>query len=134
MESHKLIFTGRIADTFQEMVTLCIILRKDEEAFLYTEKSKSRAFVELLSETDVGYSHKMAKELKVQENRCLKQLKQTRKRSMNEYSFLQISAALKEILSKLEIIYEKIDKIDPEYAAMRKGKPLDFEELKACLK
>ncbi len=49
LDDFKISFAGNQAALYQQMVSLCIGMNRTEEAFEYIERSKSRAFVDMLA-------------------------------------------------------------------------------------
>jgi len=52
-QEHKIGFQTQTANAFQIMVPLCVKIERAKEAFEYAERSKSRAFLDLLASTEI---------------------------------------------------------------------------------
>jgi CHAT domain-containing protein/Tfp pilus assembly protein PilF len=72
LDDFKISFGGNHVTLYQQMVSLCIRLGKAEEAFEYIERSKSRAFVDMLSSTSNSISAKELPQEKLDEIATLK--------------------------------------------------------------
>jgi tetratricopeptide (TPR) repeat protein len=128
-EQHEIGFYGLVTDAYQSMIPLCERLEKREEAFQYTERSKSKAFLDMLSITDLKPSDKLIekKSLLEDENTCLGRLREIQ---MHHLRRTGISIELGEVdglLRKLSKLHNEMEKIDPEYVFMRRGKPLSLD-------
>ena len=84
-EIHKVDFYGFKSDAYQIMVPTCIRLGNKSEALEYAERSKSRAFLDVLATTYLTTTVKMTIELEAlinQEGNCLMRLRQIQNRSL----------------------------------------------------
>jgi tetratricopeptide (TPR) repeat protein len=59
-EEHKIGFYGLTTDAYQFMIPLCLDLNKKKKAFEYTERGKSKAFLDMLAATDIRPSESLA--------------------------------------------------------------------------
>lgn len=135
-QEHHITFQVTLLDTYVYMVTLCMSLSKGNEAFETIEKNKSRAFLSLLASTKVHPRYDVPAELLEQEKKYQDELKSLQFSHVGGTTPWQESmdpAHLEKILKKLAFLYERIEKVDPEYVMIRKGTPLTYSEVQACL-
>ena len=135
-EEHKIGFYARASDAYQYMVSLCLKLEKDNEAFEYAERSKSRAFIDLLAATEIRPTVGLTKELRSlldSEEKHLARLREIQTRNLKK---AKISVGLGEtehISKNLSQIYDEIEDFDPEYVYTRRGKPLSVDKMQRML-
>jgi tetratricopeptide (TPR) repeat protein len=132
-ESHKIGFFSRIEDAYYRMVTLCHKLNKEKQAYEYTERAKSRAFLDLLATTEIKPSIALPPELKQREDVCLGLLRQVQRRPYLGETTPKPQINVIKVAEDLEIIYNEIEKYDPEYAFLRRGRPLSFNQIQGLL-
>ena len=135
-EEHKIGFTSRTSDAYQYIVPLCLKLNKKSEAFEFLEKGKSRVFLDLLAATEIKPSIKVTPELEHLVNEEKEYLAKFRKIQTRHLSSKKVTVEpgeIDKITKKLDLIYSKIEKFDPEYVFTRRGKPLSFTKLQDTL-
>ena len=136
-EEHKIGFYARASEAYQGMIPLCLKLdSKEGEAFEYTERSKSRAFLDLIANTEIKPSVELTSELKSLLDDEEKYLSKLREIQMRHLSQTKVSMELGEvegIFRKLDKIYDEIEEHDPEYVFTRKGKPLSMDKVQNLL-
>ncbi len=135
-EKHKIGFQAQKSNAFQLMIPLCIKLKKEKEAFEYCERSKSRAFLDLLASTEIKPTIKMTTELKLllnEEEKYLTKLREIQIRHLRQTKVRVEPGEVEGIFENLNRIYDKIEKFDPEYAFMRRAKPLSLDKLQEML-
>jgi CHAT domain-containing protein len=121
-------------DAFEFIVPLCVELDKKQEAFEYTEKSKSNAFIELLKTTRIepkGISDKLGSLLE-KETTLLEKMINYQRPNINYDSLPHLETNT--ITSELEKIYDEIEKIDPQYVHLRRGKLIKPQALQEIAK
>jgi len=128
-EEHKIKFNSRVFTSYKYMVLLCLKLKKVNEAFEFLEQGKSRAFLELLAFGDIKPTVEMSSKLSEligKEESYITRLQgiQTSylKRAQEDIDCREIDRIYKE----LDYIYNEIEKIDPDYVFIRRGKPLSL--------
>lgn len=148
LDEFKITFAENSANTYAQMVTLCLEADRVDKAFEYVERSKSRALVDLLSRAVDGiYPHRLSNE-KVEEIARLKDrlawlrnnlnklyqgagLMETDRRDGSQIGDGQLEAAyneIREIEQKYKEVYQDVRRIDPEWASISKVEPFDIEE------
>ena len=134
-ENETIEFYGYISDAYQYMIPLCIKLGKSEEAFEYTERSKSRSLLELLSFTDIRPSVELRKKLGSLLQKEIVYIAKLREVQMRYFKNKAIGdpEIVDNILIELKNIYDKIKGIDPEYVSLRRAKPLPLDEIQKIL-
>ena len=135
-EEHKIGFYARASDAYQYMVPLCLKLKKEKEAFEYTERSKSKAFLDSLATTKIRPSIKLTRELKLlldDEENYLSKLRGIQTRHLRETSSSIGVGEVDQILDELNKIYDKIENFDPEYVFIRRKKPLSLSKIQEIL-
>ncbi len=135
-EQHKSSFHATFAFVYQTIVPLCVKLGKNEEAFQYVESSKSRAFLDLLAATRIRPTVKITSELRSllqEEENSLQALRSIQLRHMKVQKSLANSQGSSEVREKLEQIYEKMNRLDPNYVQARRVQSSSSEEIKQVL-
>lgn len=128
-ESFKLRFQGRIETSYVRMIMLCHELGGRGDAYAYTERSRSRAFVDLLAAAAISPPLSIPVKLKQKENELLTELRRIYNRQISTRDIDKDKFS-----RELDDIYDKIEKIEPGYAYLRRGKPMTFKEVQACLR
>jgi len=129
-EEHKTSFQATVSDAYEYMVPLCLKLGKEEEAFGYVEHSKSRAFLDLLAATEIKPTVELTSglgSLLHNEEMYLAELREIQTRHLRPTRGPAEPGEVEYTLMNLNLIYEEVEKLDPEYVFMRRGKPLSFE-------
>jgi CHAT domain-containing protein len=135
-EEHKIGFQARTSDAYRYMIPLCKKLGKEEEAFEYVERSKSRAFLEMLAATDFRPIIEMTDELELlldEEESHLARMREIQMRHLRQSQIRVEPGEVERIHENLNQIYDKIENIDPEYVYVRRGRPLSLDELRDML-
>jgi len=131
-EEHKIGFFSRMLDAYQYMVLLSLKLKKRKEAFEFVERGKSRAFLDLLAATEIKPSVELTGELKSlldEEETYLVKLREVQTQHLRQKKVIVEPGEVDRILEKLNLIYNKIEELDPEYVLTRRGKPLSLMEI-----
>ena len=135
-EEYKIGLYARASDAYQYMVPLCLKLNREKEAFEYTERSKSRAFLDLLAATKIRPFVELTRELKslldAEENYLFK-LREIQTRHLRKTSSSLGLGDVDRILDELNEIYDNIEKLDPEYVFIRKGKSISLSKIQEIL-
>jgi tetratricopeptide (TPR) repeat protein len=127
-ESIKLSFQHHIENTYNRVIDLYHEQGRDTESYNYAERSRSRAFVDILAATNVTPANTLPKGFLDLEEEYLSQL---RRIYAGRISTRDIDT---DNLHRKQLdLYKEIEKIDPEYAYFRRGNPLHFKEVQACL-
>ena len=129
-------FQAKVSDAYQLMVPLCLKLEREREAFEYTERSKSRAFLDLMAATDIKPTVELTTEMKSllkDEQSCLIDLRAIQTRHLRQTNAPFELGKVDEIREKLNQIYNKLEKLDPEYVFARRAKPLTLEGIQGIL-
>ncbi len=135
-EEHKIGFLEQTSRAYEYIVPLCLMLNMPQESFDYVERSKSRAFIEMLSFTELRPNVELTSKLKNllnEEENCLVKLREIQTSHVNREKVPVEPDEVDRILERLSIIYEKIEKYDPEYTFIRRGKPLSMTEIQNVL-
>ena len=135
-EKHKIGFQAQTSGAFQLMVPLCLKLDKEKEAFEYVERGKSRAFLDLLSSTEIKPTVKLTSELKSllnEEEKYLSKLREIQTRHLRKTKVVVEIGDVEAIYKKLNHIYDELDNLDPEYVYMRRAKPLTLDKIQKLL-
>ncbi len=139
----KIEYFGLAADIYEIMISVCVDLGKVSEAYEYVQRSKSKSLIHLLSSSNLKIKWKTSNEKEELEiNDLLNQEKvliqhknvavlsiQTRAAQTIEGATNLKPGDLLEITEKLEVVYEKLGRISPEYVSLRKPVPLDLDKL-----
>ena len=134
-EEHKIGFYGLAANAYQSIIPLCLKLDKDEEAFHYTERSKSKTFLDMLAATYVKPSNNLIERdtLLQDEERCLERIRELQM----SYLYKSVSpielGEVDRIRENLNEIYNEMEKVDPEYVFMRQARTLSLDKIEEML-
>ncbi len=135
-EQHKIRFSARASDSYHLMIPLCIELKKEKEAFEYTERCKSRAFLNVLAATEIKPWSELTDELKSlldREEMYLVRLREIQLRHLRDTKSATEPGEIDKIHEKLVQIYDNMEKHDPEYVFIRRGKPLSLNGIQNML-
>ncbi|MCK4818383.1 CHAT domain-containing protein, partial [bacterium] len=100
------------------------------------ERSKSRAFLDLLAATEIKPAVELTSELRSlieHEERCLAKVREIQTRHLRQTKVSVEPGEVERIREQLAEIWSKIEKCDPEYAFLRHGKPLSLDGLREML-
>jgi tetratricopeptide (TPR) repeat protein len=132
-EDHKVSFFGGIPESYEYMIKLCIQLRRIEDAHFYIERSKSRAFLEMLAKTEIKPTmepSKKLKELLMKEEKQLIKLRDLQIQHLRTNNPDVHPYEIEIATETLKSIYSQIQQIDPEYVLLRNGDPLSLKEIR----
>ena len=135
-EEKKIMFSTQTSDAYHYMIPLCLNLKKEKEAFNYTERSKSRAFLDLLAATEIRPTVKLTEKLKSllqNEQIYLDRLREIQTRHLRQTKISVELGEIDAIREKLDQIYDQIEEFDPEYVYARKGGPLSLDNMQDML-
>ncbi len=135
-EEHKIGFQAQTSNAFQVMVPLCLKLGREKEAFEYCERSKSRAFLDLLASTEIKPTINLTAELRSllnEEEEYLIRLREIQTRHLRKTKVRVEPGEVEGIFENLNLIYDKLGELDPEYVFARRGKLLSLEKLQEML-
>lgn len=135
-EPNKISFYISTSKIFHDIIPLCLKLKKDSEAFEYTERSKSRAFLDLLATTEIRPTVKLTDKLESllgDEENCLDRLRKLQTRHLTKSSTPVEPREVDNIINKLNEIYDKMEVFDQQYASIRQGKPQTLKEIQKIL-
>ncbi|MFX0095163.1 MAG: tetratricopeptide repeat protein, partial [Candidatus Hodarchaeota archaeon] len=144
-ERDKLGIYARFSGGYQSMISLCVDLSKNEsvdaseyreKAFNYTERSKSRAFLDLLAATKIQPSKDLPEEcyeLLAEEEKCLSRIRELQIRDVRSGITPVEPGELEKLDEQLNSLYKKLKKYIPEYVFIRSGKPLALKNLQKLL-
>ena len=118
-------------DAYDSLVSLCIDLGKNEEAFEILEEGKSIALIKLMraSKIEPKVKSKQFSSLLKQETEYLQQarMKQTTLTSNTE---AHTDNEEFEQINKINELYNRMNQIDRDYVSLRRGKIVNVQELK----
>lgn len=135
-EEHKIGFYALASDAYQYMVPLCLKLGKLKEAFEYVERSKSRAFLDLLATTEIKPVSQITSTLRSlldDEEANLARLREIQIGHLKRTKVSVEPREIEKIFKNLDHIYSKIEQYDPEYVYTRRGKPLPLNKIQQML-
>jgi CHAT domain-containing protein len=145
-EEYKVGLFSKTSEGYQHIVPLCIRLGNEEEAFEYTERSKSKALLNLLAASNIKPSVPLpANELEsllYEEENHLTRLRKAQMRHLKKTATVMTEVyddtvdsneKIERILLELHNVYDKIEKIDPEYVFLRRAKPLPLSKIQNTL-
>lgn len=138
---------------YRDIIFLCLQINNDDaqklricpakaESFKYTERAKSRTFCESLGLTEIKPPKALEEEhqdLLDQEKECLNKIMafQIRQYQSTDESIFEYGDQLQEIEEKLNKLHDEIESISEEskeYVSLRRGRPLNLEGVKECLR
>jgi hypothetical protein len=133
-EENKITYYSLMTDLYQNMILLCKKLSKDGEMLLYVERSKSKAFVDIMAKTDIIYSPilRQHQDILEKEKDCISRIraKQIENKLVGN---TDDGKNIMEDIQRLEEVYETMEHIDSEYVFMRRGKPPALSEIRKLL-
>ena len=134
-EEHKIGFYGLAANAYQSMIPLCLELDKNKEAFHYTQRSKSKTFLDMLAATYVKPSNNLIERdtLLQDEERCLQRIRELQMSYLRESVSPIKLGEVDRIRENLNEIYNEMEKVDPEYVFMRQAKTLSLGKIEEML-
>ena len=109
---------------------------KECEAFEYAERSKSRAFLDLIANTEIKPSVALTGELKSlrdDEENYLSTLREIQMRHLRQTGVSVEPGEVEGIFRQLDTIRDEIEEHDPKYVFTRRGKPLSFDRVQKLL-
>ena len=115
-------------DIYQLMILLCLKLDKNTDAFNFAERSKSRAFLTLLSSGEINPRKKIPKNLLDQE---LELQNKKKKILLQKESDVKIDPNEAEnIQTEINELYKKIKPYDKDYVYLRQSKIVEIDQIK----
>ena len=135
-EEKKIMFSTQTFNAYQYMIPLSLDLKKEKEAFDYTERSKSRAFLDLLAATEIKPTVEITEELKPlldNEKVYLNRLREIQTQHLRQTKIPVEPGEIDAIRDNLNQIYDQIDEIDPAYVYTRRERPLSSNEVQNML-
>jgi CHAT domain-containing protein/predicted negative regulator of RcsB-dependent stress response len=136
-DEYKMGFYGHTSNAYRLMINTCLRLGCNEEAFQYLERGKSRALISMLAASELTPSpvhrSKEIESLITKEKNLLQSIRKIQKRYLNHEESLPLNQDSDSLLKELETIYDKIEKVDPEYVSIRKAKPISLEMVQELL-
>ena len=135
-EPLKISYGSELCKIYQILVPVCLRLGKYEEALKYTEESKSRSQVELLSTTEIMPKAQVTKEISrllIDEKKCLDRLQQIQMRYLEATAVVIEPDEVQKISDKLSAIYNRLEVLDPEYVSLRRSESLSLDGIKQLL-
>jgi CHAT domain-containing protein/tetratricopeptide (TPR) repeat protein len=135
-EQYIIGFHGQTSNVYQTMVPLCLKLKRETEAFENTERSKSRAFLEVLASTKIKPTVELTSQMRLlldEEEKQLSDLRNIQTHHLKQNSTQVPFGDVDRILERLDVIYDKIGEFDPEYVSARRAKPLSLGKVQDML-
>ena len=137
-EAHKISFQRRYPHVYEDMVSVCFRLDKKNEAFSYTEAGKCRSLLEQMATIKLKPFAELTPpliQLLKKEEECLSFLRSFRTPSkMHTLTYQRPSAdKIESMFAELEVVYNEIERLDPEYVSLRRGTPLSSGEVQDLL-
>jgi tetratricopeptide (TPR) repeat protein len=138
-EEHKISFVGKEKiEVYTQTIFFLYNHTKDKaEIVKYIEGAKSRAFIEQLGHTVSPASRNIPFNLLQEERRLITIIQDrniTLKENKNDEQRHQLSVEMTTAQEQLDHVLDEIEKMNLEYASLRRGRPLNFEEIKKCLR
>ena len=135
-EEKKVMFSTQTSRAYQYMIPLCLNLKKEKEAFDYTERSKSRAFLDLLAATEIKPTAELTERLRPllhDEEIYLDKWREIQTRHLRHTRIFVEHGEIEAIRERLDQIYNQIEEIDAEYVYARRGRPLSLDNVQGML-
>jgi len=132
-EEHKTSFMGEKMEVYEELIEILIDMGRYDEAYNYMERSRSRAFLDLLASARFSSKKAMDKETQRKDSEYQNRLSILRSKLMKDYS----NETLKAELAKLEAQYEKfikdVNEKNGEMASLISVKALKLKDVQRLL-
>ncbi|MBU7044799.1 MAG: CHAT domain-containing protein [Theionarchaea archaeon] len=135
-EEHKLGFSAHISEAYEHMIPLCVKLERKTDALEYVERSKSRAFLDILAATEITPRCEITTALKSlldDEERYLARLREIQMQHLRKKRVRVEPEEVEQIYEALNRVYDKIEEFDPEYVFARRGNPLSVDMIQHVL-
>lgn len=124
-------FSGEYRETTElRDALLATVTRK---AFEYLQRVKSRVFVELLAGQLIGHAQASEHELSDREVRLETNIRRLEKEIRRGSGGRDAARLLRNELKEHETVLDEMAETTPEYAAIRRGTPLTFDQLRSLL-
>lgn len=120
---------------YDRLVRIEARLNHSKQALLWAETAKSREFLRRLRLSGITQSYGVSEELTDREMQLMTQLRQASEtlQAVGEPDLLSALRNYEITEQALRQVWEEIELLAPEYAALRQGKPASWEELQRCL-
>ncbi|MBC2701607.1 MAG: tetratricopeptide repeat protein [ANME-2 cluster archaeon] len=137
VEDKKIRFYTHTTNAYQNIIPICCKLEnKVNKAFEYVEKSKCRAFLDLMANTEIKPSVELTSKLKSlldEEDNYLSKLQEIQINHLRQTKVTVDISEVRRIVEKLNQIYDKIEKHDPEYVFIRRGNSFSWDKVQNFL-
>jgi hypothetical protein len=120
---------------YDRLVRIDVRCNHPKQALMWAEQSKSREFLRRLRLSDVTRPHQVPQAQIDREMQLITQLRQmaAKLEAPNEPDRLNILRNYEALEKNLHRLWDEIEPLAPEYVALRKGKPVSWQELQECL-
>jgi CHAT domain-containing protein len=129
-------FLEQRINVYTHTVQSLLQLNSPEEAFAYTERSKSRSFLDQLAEAGAGVRKGADPQLLTQEQNLYGQLDATRKnlgKKLPEDQKTALQEKIKDLERQLDTLQQELRKNNPLYADLKYPQPMTLQEVQTTL-
>lgn len=134
-ESHRLGFFGTRQGPYVRLVALLVRQEKVGDAWTTVERSRARSFVDALARTALLMPGSLpeAQAAREQELLALLRLRQEKVAQADGRQLPMLLSELAQLRDQLEGLWDDLAIPSPEYVALRRGEPLDWQALQEVL-
>ena len=134
-ETHRIGFFGRTLDAYNGLIK--VYLQKDDLRAVWTtlERSRSCTLVEQLAQTTISPPTGVAASLLDREAHWLAEIRRLNLviRNVMEDEAASVANEIETVQQSLDKVLEKMPPQAADYVALRRGLPVEFDEIKECL-
>ena len=133
-EKRKVLFFGGKEAVYEHLIRICLTLRRDKQAFLAVERSRSRALLDLLRDTKLELGRDLDPAWAEREAELVRSSR-TATRSLDAMADapggrqLDLLVQAREARQSLESLLNDLAEVAPEHVALRRGQPASFEDV-----
>ncbi|MEQ8224526.1 MAG: CHAT domain-containing protein, partial [Candidatus Eremiobacterota bacterium] len=128
-------------DVYEHMIDILIKMKRGKDAFNYNEKSRARAFLDILANQKIDIHHGVSQELIAKEEELKTRIQYLTGNQNSENSFSDRRSIplppsdekLKELKAEYEKVLEQIKLENPEYMTLISVNPLTLEQIQSLL-
>ena len=134
-ETHRIGFLGQGLDAYTGLTLLCTEMDRSAEALTTAERAKSRTLLERLAHSQVRDPEKVDPRLPAREAKLATELQRVGyalgTASVDQHG--ELTDKMNKLRKERDKLLAEMEVVVPDYAALRRGAPLTFGEIRECL-